>query len=140
MTALERALVLALLAQMTTTFVLGLRLAYLRAAAAKAGTIRGDVRLSPEGWPPRERAASNNFSNQFELPVLFYALGLLAPWAKSVGPVLVAGAWVFVASRVVHAVVHCGSNDLRFRRPAYFVGVVALAVMLVDVAAAVVAG
>ena len=90
--------------------------------------------LSQDGWPKQARAASNNFSNQFEVPVLFYALGLLALWLKVVGPLVVVCAWVFVLSRIAHALAHCGSNDLRYRAPAYFVGVAAVLVLLVDVA------
>ena len=138
MTALERLLILAVLAQIVLTLAVGFWLGWTRKVAVAEKKVGPGVMLSPEGWPKQARAASNNFSNQFEVPVLFYALALLALWLKAVGPVLAVAAVVFVVSRVAHAIAHCGPNDLRFRAPAYFVGVVAVIVMLIDVIATVV--
>lgn len=131
-----RLLLFAVLAQMTTTLVVGFWLGWTRSVAVKAGAVKGDVMLSPEGWPKQARAATNNFSNQFEVPVLFYVLALAMLWMKAAGPVFVVVAWVFVVSRIAHAIAHCGPNDLRFRAPAYFVGVAAVIVMLVMTAIA----
>jgi len=136
MATAARLLLFAMLAQMTTTLAVGVWLGWTRSRAVKARAVKGDVMLSPEGWPKQARAASNNFSNQFEVPVLFYALGLTMLWLKAAGPVFAALAWVFVASRIAHAIAHCGPNDLRFRAPAYFVGVAAVIVMLVMTAVA----
>lgn len=125
-----RLLVFAVLAQMLTTLVVGFWLGRTRSVAIKSRAVHGDVMLSPDGWPKQARAASNNFSNQFEIPVLFYVLALVTLWLKSAGPVFVVLAWIFVLSRIAHAIAHCGPNDLRFRAPAYFVGVLAVMVML----------
>lgn len=131
-----RLLLFAVLAQMVTTLAVGIWLGRARSIAVKARAVRGDVMLSPEGWPKQARAASNNFSNQFEVPVLFYTLSLAMLWLKAAGPVFVVVAWVFVLSRIAHAIAHCGPNDLRFRAPAYFVGVAMVIVMLVMTAIA----
>jgi hypothetical protein len=135
----ETLLVLAVLAQIATTIVVGFWLGWVRHVAVRDRTITGNVMLSQEGWPKPARAASNNFSNQFEVPVLFYVLALSALHLKVAGIAFDVAAWVFVVSRIAHAVAHCGPNDLRFRAPAYFVGVAAVIVMLAMVAAAVVA-
>lgn len=132
MSALERLLILAVLAQIVLTVAVGFWLAWVRRIAVAEKKVGPGVLWSPEGWPRQARAASNNFSNQFEVPVLFYALALLALWLKAVGPVVVGAAAVFVVSRIAHAIAHCGPNDLRFRAPAYLVGVVAVMVMLID--------
>jgi hypothetical protein len=131
MTRAEALLVFAVLAQITTTIVVGFWLGWVRHVAVRERAITGDVMLSPEGWPKQARAASNNFSNQFEVPVIFYALALLALHLKMAGIVFDIAAWVFVASRVAHAIAHCGPNDLRLRGSSYFVGVAAVIVMLV---------
>lgn len=136
MATAARLLLFAMLAQITTTLAVGVWLGWTRSRAVKARAVKGDVMLSPEGWPKQARAASNNFSNQFEVPVLFYALGLTMLWLKATGPVFAVLAWIFVVSRIAHAIAHCGPNDLRFRAPAYFVGVAAVIVMLVMTAVA----
>ncbi|MDK9695105.1 MAG: MAPEG family protein [Siculibacillus sp.] len=138
MSPLERLAILAVLLQIVTTIAVGFWLGKARKIAVQAGTITGDVMLSQEGWPKQARAASNSFSNQFEVPVLFYVLVLLALWLKAASPVFVACAWIFAVSRIAHAVAHCWKNRLRFRGPAYFVGVAAVIVMTGLIAAAVV--
>jgi hypothetical protein len=66
--------------------------------------------------------AADNFRNLFELPVLFYvALGI----AFAIGAVdlpLLALAWLFVALRVAHSVIHCSYNRVMHRFAAYVAG------------------
>ena len=135
----EVLLVLAVLAQIATTIVVGFWLGWVRHVAVRDRAITGNVMVSPEGWPTQARVASNNFSNQFEVPVLFYVLALLALHLKAAGIAFDIAAWVFVVSRIAHAIAHCGPNDLRLRGSSYFVGVAAVIVMLAMVAVAVVA-
>jgi len=140
MTPLERLLILALLLQIVTTIVVGFWLGRVRSIAVRSGSVTGDVMLSQEGWPKQARAASNNFSNQFEVPVLFYVLVLLALWLKAASPTFVACAWIFAASRIAHAIAHCSTNELRFRAPAYSIGVAVVVVMTALVAATAMTG
>ena len=66
---------------------------------------------------------ADNFRNLFELPVLFY-LGLVIVFlVRQVNTLTLVLAWVFVASRIVHSVIHCTSNRVRHRFYAYAVGV-----------------
>lgn len=73
----------------------------------------------------------NAYSNQFELPVLFYVLTILALITRKADLLFVVLAWVFVASRCVHAFVHVTSNDIKLRFPAFAVGALVLALMWV---------
>jgi len=67
-------------------------------------------------------AISDNFENQFEVPVLFYlALVLLMISGKS-DPGIGVAAWLFVGSRVVHSIIHCTFNSVFLRFGAYFIG------------------
>jgi hypothetical protein len=59
--------------------------------------------------------ASDNFSNLFEVPVIFYALCIGLAVTQSVTPWLVYGAWAFVALRVVHSFVHITYNRVMHR-------------------------
>jgi hypothetical protein len=86
-----------------------------------------DVALNrPTDWDDASTKASNNFKNQFELPVLFFAGIGIALALKLVDPVLVALAWVFVLARVLQTAIHLGPNKVGPRGLAYLVGAVAL--------------
>jgi hypothetical protein len=71
-------------------------------------------------------AAADNFSNQFELPVLFYVAILLALNLMLQDGVLVFLAWLFVAARVTHSLIHLTYNDVMHRFLVYVLGSLAL--------------
>ena len=43
-------------------------------------------------------------------------------------------AWLFVASRILHAAIHVGPNKVRWRTPAYAIGYLILAIMWIKLA------
>ena len=69
-----------------------------------------------------------SFSNQFELPVLFYVLTILAYITHHAGLIFVILAWIFVIFRLLHAYVHVTSNIVRCAGTLYGIAVVALAI------------
>jgi hypothetical protein len=101
-----------------------------RVAAVRAGEVRlGDIALDSSRWPERLRKLANNYQNQFELPVLFYAVtALLIATGLADGVALVL-AWAFVACRLVHSFIHVGSNNVVHRLFAFGASVAALAAM-----------
>jgi hypothetical protein len=126
------ALVWPILAQVTLAFVVMLILGYRRRRALYAREVRlKDIALSGEAWPAGARQAANNFSNQFEVPVLFYVLVVTAMLTGATGWLTTVLAWAFVATRIGHAAVHITSNDLRFRSGLFFLGCLILMVLLV---------
>ncbi len=70
---------------------------------------------------------ANNLANLFEMPVLFFALVPLLLVLHHAGTVEVALAWVYVALRAVHSVIHTGANVVRVR---FLVWVTSCAVLL----------
>lgn len=117
-------------AQVFLTFVLLFWMGRVRLAAVGAGTVKvGDIALGQRSWPARAQQASNAYANQFELPVLFYALVPLALYTKKADLLFVALAWVFVALRIVHAGVYVASNHVPHRFRAFAAGMLVLAVM-----------
>ena len=72
---------------------------------------------------------SNAYQNQLEVPVLFYVLVVLAILTRKADLLLVAMSWIFVASRLAHALIHTTSNRLQHRFLAFLVGVGTLALM-----------
>ena len=59
--------------------------------------------------------AADNFRNLFEVPVAFYALVAVALATHQTPGWLVLGAWVFVALRVLHSIIHCTYNRVMHR-------------------------
>jgi len=90
---------------------------------AKPGEL---ARLSP----PAVSNPSDNLKNLFEIPVLFYALVLFLFVTNGVDTVYVAAAWVFVAFRAAHSVVHCTFNHVMLRFSLYLVAALAVWFML----------
>lgn len=71
-----------------------------------------------------------NLKNLFELPVLFYVLCLYLQVSGEVDSIYVATAWIFLAFRVLHSVVHCTSNVVMVRFYLYLCAAIALWFML----------
>ena len=69
------------------------------------------------------------FSNQFELPVLFYVLTILAIVTRHADVLFVVMAWIFVAFRILQAWVHVTGNNVRFRGAFYGMGALVLLAM-----------
>jgi hypothetical protein len=125
-----QAVLLPLFVEVILTFVLMLRMGALRRADYNSGAIKADdVALREPRWPARTTQAANAFANQFELPVLFYVLTILAWVTRHAGIVFVVLAWVFVICRVLQAYVHVTSNVVRYRSLFFSVGAVVLMIM-----------
>jgi hypothetical protein len=114
------------------TFALLLAMAGTRrqALVSKETKIR-DIALGQSNWPVRATQFGNCYRNQFELPVLFYALIALALPLRHADFVIVLLSWVFVVTRLVHAGIFVTSNDLNRRSLAWFAGVLVLFIMWV---------
>lgn len=59
--------------------------------------------------------AADNYRNLFEAPVLFYLALVVAFAGLQVTPLTTGLAWVYVALRCAHSVVHCGYNRISHR-------------------------
>ena len=118
--------------QATLTFVLMLWMWSHRVAAIKSGEVKfTDVSLREPVWPKRATQIGNCFQNQLETPMLFYVVIALALATRLAGVVFVTFAWAFVASRLVHAYIHTGTNNVKMRFYAMLTGVTILGAMWV---------
>ncbi len=88
-----------------------------------------DVRVGQNTWSTQAVKVSKNYANQFELPVLFYAVVAFALITSAVDLLMVGLAWIFVLSRVAHTAIHIGPNVVMWRGTAFLVGFVALVLM-----------
>jgi hypothetical protein len=101
-----------------------------RVMAARRGEVRlAEVALDSSRWPDRLRKRANNYQNQFELPVLFYALVAILLATRRVDAVEIIFAWLFLFSRLVHSYIHTGSNVVVDRFYAFLASVFALLIM-----------
>jgi hypothetical protein len=110
-------------------FVLLLWNAAARGRALKAGeTTRKDIALGGN-WPAKVAQIGNCYSNQFEIPVLFYALIAIALPLHKADLFIVLMSWVFVVTRLLHAGVFVTSNNVPQRGQIWFAGALVLLAM-----------
>ena len=79
-------------------------------------------------------AASNNLTNLFEMPVLFYALVPLLVFAGAATAAQVVLAWAFVLCRSAHSIIHIGRRRVPVRFMAYLASCAVLAAMWIGFA------
>ncbi len=118
-----------MIAQVLLVYCVYALLSLRRRQAVRGGHARVSQFRENREEPPESLFVRNNLANQFELPVLFY-VACLALFVTGAGDaVSVTLAWLFVASRVMHAVVHVTTNRIRHRQPLFIAGFVLLALL-----------
>lgn len=94
-------------------------------------------RISPQAVATRAKgalaledtAASDNFMNLFEMPVLFYVLIVILYAADMADRSHLTLAWTYVALRYVHTGIHVTYNRVMHRFPVYLAGGIVLWIM-----------
>ncbi|KTS24059.1 hypothetical protein NS228_09970 [Methylobacterium indicum] len=125
-----KALLAPVFVQVLLTFVLLFWTGRVRFAAARAGAVKvKDVSLGERTWPAPVQQVSNAFSNQFELPVLFYVVVGLALATRQTDTLFIGLAWLFVLTRIVHAGIYATSNVVIRRFQAFLAGALVLLAM-----------
>ncbi len=88
-----------------------------------------DIALDNSRWPEDALKFQNNFNTQYQVPVLWYALLPLLLVTGKADWVAVALSWAFVASRIVHTLIHTGGNVVIRRFQVFVVGFTLVALM-----------
>jgi hypothetical protein len=113
--------------QVALTFVLLFWMGHARFAAIRAGDVQvKDIALGQRAWPDRVTQVANAFHNQFETPVLFYALVAFALLTRTADLLFVLLSWLFVLSRLAHAYVYATSNTVMTRFRIFLAGTLVL--------------
>ena len=134
-------ILLPLFLEVALTFVLLLRLGVLRRGDVATGGVHpSKIALREPNWPAPTQQVANSFSNQFELPVLFYVLTILEIVTRHADFLLLVLAWIFVLMRFAQAYVHTTSNRVTLRGSFYGIGAVVLMVMWIDYSARILLG
>lgn len=109
----QQALLLPVFLHMLMTVGLGVASGLARRKALLAGRARTrEVVIDSRAWPEDVRKLGNNFDNQFQLPMLWYA-GVAFTLILGLGDgVAVVLSWAFLVLRIGHSFVHVGRNVL----------------------------
>jgi hypothetical protein len=113
---------------LTFALLIGMVLARRQTLVSGETKIR-DIALGEPNWPKRATQIANCYGNQFELPLLFYALIALALPLRHADLFIVLMSWVFVVTRLCHAGIFVSSNDLGRRSTIWLGGVLVLLAM-----------
>ena len=127
----QTSIILPCLAMIGITVVVWIRLYFERVGEMRLRRIPAQAIASSREAAKRlhNTKAADNFRNLFEIPVLFYVLCILAFAAQMATPLLVAGAWTFVALRAIHSLIHCTYNRVMHRFLVYVLSTLILFAM-----------
>lgn len=103
-------------------------------AAAKPTKAQMQDKANLAHLPAPARFAAENYNHQFEMPVLFYVLSLLALLTGFGGELSLALAWIYVALRVIHSLIHCTYNKVMQRFFVFAISAIVLIIMLITMA------
>jgi len=120
-----------MMALVVWTLTVCLLVLIVRIRAAQQGRIAiRDLSLGESQRVPADIALFNrNFMNLLEMPLLFYVACLTLYVTKTADGVAVILAWLYVALRVCHSLVHVTYNNVIHRAGAYAASTVVLAVI-----------
>ncbi|MPZ40403.1 MAG: hypothetical protein GEU95_20590 [Rhizobiales bacterium] len=123
-----------MLAHIAWVFMLYTWLTVARTRAVKRGEIDYSAFLLGRDEPLPIARITRNLTNQFELPVIFYALVVLLIALAKVTIFDVVAAWVFVAGRVIHTLVQTLTDNVLLRGQAFTINFLAVAALAGHVA------
>ena len=98
------------------------------------------AKVNPQDYATRSKkgslgagpdAASDNYMNLFEQPVLFYALALYLYASGSADPLALGLAWSYAGARTLHSLIHIAYNRVAQRFLVYWAGTLILMALAV---------
>jgi hypothetical protein len=129
---MQTAILYPVFVQIFLTLLVGALTGFGRVRLVRSGQVHpSEIALDNRNWPEDLRKLSNNYSNQFELPVLFYVLCIIAMLTGMADFVAIVLAWGFVLGRIVHAYIHTTNNRVPRRGIAFFFGATAVGLLAV---------
>ncbi|WAJ72108.1 MAPEG family protein [Catenovulum adriaticum] len=127
-------MILAMFSMVLLTFVVGFYTFYVRVNSVKKGLLKPRYFLLMQDNEPPENVikTSRNFSNQFEMPMLFYVISTLILVTQTVTEFTITLAWLFVIFRSIHAWIHLTYNHLLHRIIAFWLANIVVLAMWID--------
>lgn len=115
-------------AMILITLYISIRLTVLRhVAVLKDGLNPRFFKHNRGGKPPEYLLRSeDHYVNVYEQPVLFYVVCILIYITGQMDPNLLILAWAYIATRVIHGIVHLRYNKIIWRRNAFYLSTLVL--------------
>ena len=113
------------------TMVIIVLTARVRIESVQSGTVPQSYYSLMEGHdiPDFVAKTTRNFNNLFEVPTLFYAGGAVYLALDQAGQLPIISAWIFVAARVMHSIIHLSYNNVLHRLVIFAIGNLSVLVM-----------
>lgn len=110
-------------AMVLLTFIVGCIAIKRRLGCVKKGELDAKYFRLMSGFevPDSVTKSTRNFNNQFEVPLLFYVVGVLVVALNIESTVSIILAWLFVTFRYAHAYIHLTYNKIIHRLAAYWI-------------------
>lgn len=123
-------MLLPLLGQVILTFCVGLLARIRREKSVKEGFNWRYFKTFEGEKPPRYvLQADQHLVNLFEVPMLFFAAGILAISLDTVDTMILLLASIYVISRVIHAIISLTNNRLLWRARVFIFSTIIILVM-----------
>ncbi len=127
---MDNALLYPLFANVLLTFSVSLLMVRARMNAVKNKHVAPSYFKHNRGKAPEQILRySDNYQNQYELPILFYTLIALLLITQTHHTGFTITAWLFVFTRIVHSYIHIKTNNILHRLKAFVSGFVILLAM-----------
>ena len=113
------------------TMVIMVLTARVRVRSVQTGKVPQSYYSLMEGHdiPDFVAKTTRNFNNLFEVPTLFYAGGAVYLALDQAGQLPIISAWIFVAARVMHSIIHLSYNNVLHRLVIFAIGNLSVLVM-----------
>lgn len=119
------------------TLLIYIRLVIMRSKVVSAREVdTGKVVHDGEAYPHPIRRVAHNLRNQFESPVLFYVLAFALWGLGAVSMISLTLAWLYVAARGLHAIIHQQTDRLPTRFYVFLISYAALIGLSIELARA----
>jgi hypothetical protein len=123
-------LVLPLILHVLLVLYIGQKMLRSRIRSVRSGQTKlSDIAVDTDAWPRRLKQLSNNFDNQFQTPMLWYACTAMVLILGVVDLAFVGLSWLYLILRVIHSVIHIGNNSVPTRMRVFLVSFFALVAM-----------
>ena len=129
-----------MLAQIFWTIMLYAWLTWARTQAVRRGEVDYSCFELGREEPRAIARITRNLANQFELPVIFYAVVVLLVALDEVATIDVVAAWAFVAGRIIHSLVQTLTDKIELRGRVFMINFLAVCVLVGHVAVLAVEG
>lgn len=112
------------------TFIIGFSTGISRLVSAKKGQVDRRYFKLLSGYTPPDYVVKlgRNFSNLFEVPVLFYAICIILLTLNINNSMMLGFAWAFVVLRIIHSIIHVTYNHPLHR---FFVFLLSSCILLI---------